>query len=153
MRIVCAVFTLAVAALAADQAAFTVWRDSDLKAKEKELAGKSTRQRMASETLATYGNHLTMLAHRKASGEPEVHERMADFFVVETGEATLLVGGKVIGGKNVAPGEIRGGRIEGGEKQTLAVGDVVHIVAGIPHQLLLDPGKEFTYFVIKVEKP
>ena len=131
---------------------FTIWRASDLKAKEKELAVKATPERMASDTLATYGNHLTMLAHRKANGEPEVHEKMADFFVVESGQATLLVGGKVTGGKTNSPGEMRGGTIEGGEKQKLAVGDVVHIPAGVPHQLLLERGKTFTYFVIKVEK-
>jgi mannose-6-phosphate isomerase-like protein (cupin superfamily) len=149
MRIALVFLSIAASTFAAD---FTIWRASDLKAKEKELAGKATPERMASDTLANYGNHLTMLAHRKANGEPEVHEKMADFFVVESGEATLLVGGKVAGGKTTSPGEIRGGTIEGGEKQKLTVGDVVHIPAGVPHQLLLDRGKNFTYFVIKVEK-
>ncbi len=147
-----AAFTLLLAAAAAWAADFTIWRAADLKAKEKELAGKATSQRMASDTLERYGNHLTMLAVRKGNGEPEVHEKMADFFVVETGEATLLVGGKVNGAKETSPGELRGGAIEGGQKQKLGPGDVVHIPAGVPHQLLLDGGvRTFTYFVIKVE--
>ncbi len=149
MKIALLFLSMAACTLAAD---FTIWRASELKAKEKVLAGKATAERMASDTLANYGNHLTMLAHRKANGEPEVHEKMADFFVVESGEATLLVGGKVAGGKETSPGEMRGGTIEGGEKQKLAAGDVVHIPAGVPHQLLVDKGKNFTYFVIKVER-
>jgi quercetin dioxygenase-like cupin family protein len=32
----------------------------------------------------------------------------------------------------------------------LSTGDIVHIPAGTPHQLLLDKGKPFTYFVVKV---
>jgi mannose-6-phosphate isomerase-like protein (cupin superfamily) len=141
---------MATCACAAD---FTIWRVSDLKAKEKELAGKATSQRMASDTLEKYDNHFTMLAVRKGNGEPEIHEKMVDFFVVESGEATLLVGGKANGAKETSPGELRGGTIEGGQKQKLAPGDVVHIPAGVPHQLLLDSGGTFSYFVIKVESP
>ncbi len=139
------------AATAGWTADFTIWRASDIKAKENELAGKATTQRMASDTLEKYGNHLTMLAVRKGNGEPEIHDKMADIFIVETGEATLLVGGKANGAKETSPGELRGGTIEGGQKQKLAPGDVVHIPAGVPHQLLLDGGRMFTYFVIKVE--
>jgi mannose-6-phosphate isomerase-like protein (cupin superfamily) len=144
-------FTLLCVAAYAGAADFTIWRAADLKAKEKEVAGKATTRQMASETLEKYGNHLTMLAVRKGNGEPEIHEKMVDFFVVETGEATLLVGGKANGAKETGPGELRGGTIEGGQKQKLAPGDVVHIPAGVPHQLFLDNGGTFTYFVIKVE--
>ena len=34
----------------------------------------------------------------------------------------------------------------------LAAGDAVHIPANTPHQLLVENGKQFTYFVIKVQK-
>jgi quercetin dioxygenase-like cupin family protein len=47
-------------------------------------------------------------------------------------------------------GEIRGSSIAGGERHNLGVGDIVHIPAGTPHQLLVENGKPFTYFVIKV---
>jgi hypothetical protein len=33
------------------------------------------------------------------------------------------------------------------------VGDIVHIPAKTAHQLLVAPGKVFTYFVIKVDVP
>jgi mannose-6-phosphate isomerase-like protein (cupin superfamily) len=143
--------SLLLTAACAYAADFTIWRASDVKAKERELAGKATPQRMASETLENYGNHLTMLAVRRGNGEPEIHEKMADIFVIESGEATLLVGGKANGAKTTAPGELRGGTIEGGQKQKLAPGDIVHIPPGVPHQVLLDSGGTFTYFVVKVE--
>ena len=38
----------------------------------------------------------------------------------------------------------------GGEEKTLEEGDIVHIPAHVPHQLLLT-SKEFTYFVLKVQ--
>ena len=50
---------------AADPPGFVIWKASDLKAKDKELAGKMSDKKIASETLASYGTHLTMLAHRE----------------------------------------------------------------------------------------
>jgi mannose-6-phosphate isomerase-like protein (cupin superfamily) len=137
---------------AAGPSGVTVWKASDLKAKEKELAGKMSDKKVASETLENYGNHLTMLAHREGDGEVEVHDKMADVFVVESGEATLIVGGTVVGGHNTAPGETRGTSITGGEKKMLGAGDAVHIPAKVPHQMLVANGKKITYFVVKVEE-
>ena len=137
---------------AADPSGVTVWKASDLKAKEKELVGKMGDKKMASATLETYGNHLTMLAHREGNGEVEVHEKMADVILVESGEATLMVGGTVVGGHPTTPGEIRGTSITGGEKKMLGAGDAVHIPAKVPHQMMVADGKKITYFVVKVEE-
>jgi quercetin dioxygenase-like cupin family protein len=43
--------------------------------------------------------------------------------------------------------------IKGGTEKKLAAGDVVTIPAKVAHQLKLDPGKEFTYFVVKIAQP
>jgi mannose-6-phosphate isomerase-like protein (cupin superfamily) len=137
---------------AADPPGFTIWKASDLKVKDKELAGKMSDKKVASETLATYGNHLTMLAHREGDGEVEVHDKMADVFVIMSGEASLIVGGTVVGGHTSAPGEIRGASITGGEKKALGVGDAVHIPAKVPHQMMVANGKKVEYFVVKVEE-
>jgi mannose-6-phosphate isomerase-like protein (cupin superfamily) len=137
---------------AADPAGFVVWKAGDLKAHEKELVGKMGDKKMASETLANYGTHLTMLAHREGDGEVEVHEKMADVFYIVSGEASLIVGGTVVGGHNTAPGEIRGTSINGGEKKTISAGDAVHIPAKVPHQMLVANGKKITYFVVKAEE-
>ena len=137
---------------AADPPGVVVWKASDLKAEEKKLAGKMSDKKIGSETLANYGNHLTMLAHREGDGEVEVHDKMADVFYVVSGEASLIVGGTVVGGHSSGPGEIRGTSISGGEKKTLGAGDAVHIPAKIPHQMLVANGKKITYFVVKVEE-
>ncbi|HVH71632.1 MAG TPA: cupin domain-containing protein, partial [Candidatus Dormibacteraeota bacterium] len=88
---------------------------------------------------------------RIADGQPEWHETEADVFIVQSGTATLLVGGTLVGGETTAPHEKRNGRIEGGIRQKLAAGDVVRIPPRVPHQVLLDGGKEFTYLVVKVK--
>ena len=125
-----------------------LYRAKELQAEGQSLAGKG--KPFASKDLARYGNHYTMLAHRESSGSAELHEHEADIFIVETGDATLISGGTVLHGHTEKPGEIRGTGIEGGERQELATGDIVHIPAGTPHQLLIHKGHPFTYFVVKV---
>ena len=71
--------------------------------------------------------------------------------MVQSGAATLVVGGEIVGARTSSPGEIRGTSIEGGERVKLGAGDVIHIAAKTPHQLLIEPGGKFTYFVVKVD--
>jgi mannose-6-phosphate isomerase-like protein (cupin superfamily) len=129
-----------------------VYSAKDVQAMSDKLAQKRTP--FASENLARYGNHYTMLAYREATGSSELHEHEADIFFVEGGEATILTGGKMVNPHTEKAGEIRGTSIQGGERRTLAAGDIIHIPAGTPHQLLIDngkpKGKPFTYFVVKV---
>jgi mannose-6-phosphate isomerase-like protein (cupin superfamily) len=107
---------------------------------------------LAGKTLQKYGNHLTMLSFRNKSGSAELHEHFADFFFVENGKAKLVTGGTIVNPKTTGEGEIRGSSIESGNEQQLNQGDIVHIPANVPHQLLLAPGNSFTYFVIKVQE-
>ena len=104
----------------------------------------------ASAELARYGNHYTMLATRNRTGSAEVHQHEADIFVMEKGSATLLIGGKVVNPHAEKPGEIRGSSLEGAERHPVSVGDVIHIPAGEPHQMILQSGKPISYFVVKV---
>ncbi|HEY7211305.1 MAG TPA: cupin domain-containing protein [Bryobacteraceae bacterium] len=104
----------------------------------------------ATKDLVKYDNHYFLLAKRVETGSSELHEHEADIFVVESGDGALLTGGKVVGGKTIKAGEIRGTSIEGGQRHPLHAGDVVHIPAGVPHQVLLTKGKPFVYFVVKV---
>ena len=57
----------------------------------------------------------------------------------------------MVNAETVSPHEKRNGSIQGGFRQKLSAGDIVHIPARVPHQLLLDGSHEFTYFVIKVK--
>jgi mannose-6-phosphate isomerase-like protein (cupin superfamily) len=150
-HIALALFLLMVTALAAkDPPGFGYWSGAELKAYGAKLAPKVNAQKVASLDLAKYGDHWVSVSYREGSGESEFHENQADMFVVESGEATLVVGGKVVNGKTTGPGEIRGSSIQGGEKKKLVPGDIVHIPAKTPHQLLLAPGQRFTYFVVKI---
>ena len=118
------------------------------------LEAKASDSGTASETLAHYPGHYTMLAYRNQSGGAELHENFADVFVIVEGSATLLTGGTIVAPKTTAPGEIRGTAVEHGETQSLHPGEIVHIPAGVPHQMKLDPGKSVLYFVVKAqEKP
>jgi mannose-6-phosphate isomerase-like protein (cupin superfamily) len=106
----------------------------------------------ASETLKEYPQHFAMLSFRSRSGEVEVHERFADLFCVLAGSATLLTGGVVEDARVIGPGETRGKSIEGGTKQKLRAGDVAHVPAGTPHQMLLAGDETFTSLVMKVQE-
>jgi mannose-6-phosphate isomerase-like protein (cupin superfamily) len=143
-------FLSAISMMAADPAGFVIWSVADLKGVETKLAAKIDGQKFASQHLEKFGNHYTMLAYRQGNGSAELHETEADLFVVESGTARLLVGGKIVNPKTTAPHEIRGTSIQGGEEKPLMVGDIVHIPANVPHQLLLT-SKEFSYFVLKVQ--
>ncbi len=104
----------------------------------------------ADKNIARYGNHYLLLARRGETGSSELHEHEADIFIVQSGAATIVTGGKIVKPQTTKLGEIRGSSIEGGERHTLATGDIIHIPAGTPHQLLIDKGTPFAYFVVKV---
>ena len=106
----------------------------------------------ASETLKEYPEHFTMLSFRSRDGVVELHERFADLFVVLDGRATLLTGGTIEGAETIGPGEIRGVAIKGGTRQELRAGDVAHVPAGLPHQMLVASDKTFTSFVMKIQE-
>jgi mannose-6-phosphate isomerase-like protein (cupin superfamily) len=131
-----------------------VYSNADIHQRIQKLAAQSKTQGggFAGETLDRYGNHLTMLAHREANGSSELHEHDADVFVIVEGDATLVSGGKMVNAHTESAGELRGSGVDGGEKQKLAVGDVVHIKANTPHQMLVAPGHTVTYFVVKVKQ-
>lgn len=106
----------------------------------------------ASETLDKYPRHYTMLAFRDRSGGGELHQNFADLFYILEGQATIVSGGQVENPKTTAPGEIRGAGVAGGLRQEVKAGDVVHIPAGMPHQMLLPRGGTVTYFVVKIQE-
>jgi mannose-6-phosphate isomerase-like protein (cupin superfamily) len=131
---------------------YKYWSAADLKGLAKTLAPKMNAQKVATERLADFGNHYILGAHREGSGEAEFHETEADVFVVQSGTATLVVGGHLQNGKTTAPGEMRAPSIDGGSRQKLSAGDVAHIPPKTAHQVLLDSGGQFTYFVVKIKQ-
>ncbi len=149
MKIVGCILTLfvtATALMAADRDV-DIYTVKDLQVLSQALA--KTGKPFASRDLARYTNHYTMMAMRESTGSSEVHEHEADVFVVESGSATIVTGGKVVNPHTQKEGEIRGTSISGGQRHRLETGDIIHIPAGVPHQLLIEKAP-FDYFVIKV---
>jgi mannose-6-phosphate isomerase-like protein (cupin superfamily) len=146
-------FACAAAALAAVPPGYQHWTAEQMRARNRALPGKMDALKDAAETIGSFGNHSIIASHREASGKVEVHENKVDIMFIESGGATMLVGGKVQGGKETAPHEIRGSGIEGGERQALHPGDILHIPARTPHQFLLDPGQKIDYYTVKVAVP
>jgi len=128
------------------------WSPSELLERANHLKELAAEKGAASETLEKYPHHFTMLAFRNRSGGGEVHQNYADVFYILDGHATLVTGGEVIDPKSTGPGETLGASVKGGSRQDLKAGDVVHIPASMPHQMVLGEGETVTYFVIKVEE-
>ncbi|MBS1802042.1 MAG: cupin domain-containing protein [Acidobacteria bacterium] len=129
------------------------WSKAELLERAKHLQEKAAKgDGSASETLEKYPHHYTMLAFRQKSGGGELHQNFADMFVILDGHATVVTGGSVVEQKTVEAGEIRGKSVEGGSRQEVKAGDVVHIPAGMPHQMLVADGETVTYFVVKAEE-
>lgn len=137
--------------IAADPEGFGQWKNAELREAGKKLAPKMDQNKIATEVLASYGNHSLMLLHREASGQAEWHETQADIFIVQSGEGSLVAGGTVADAKTVAPHEVRGASIKDGVTKRLGPGDVVHIPAQTAHQVLVPAGKQITYLVVKVD--
>ena len=132
---------------------FQQWTGASLKELEQTLkteAGASAHH-IAVRRLADFPQDTFMLSRREADGIVEWHENQADVFFVQSGSATLLVGGTLVGAETTEPHEKRNGTIQGGMKRKLSAGDVVRIPPQVPHQILLEGSSEFTYFVIKVK--
>jgi len=103
-------------------------------------------------TLGEYGTHVLMLSERTASGNAEIHAHFDDVMLVMEGNATLTTGGDVIDGHTRSNGETSGSGIRNGATQSISAGDLVHIPAGTPHQLLIAPGVTYSALVIKVKE-
>jgi quercetin dioxygenase-like cupin family protein len=102
--------------------------------------------------LVTAKDLLGLGAHRTEAGHVEMHQKEIDVFYIVEGEATFITGGKMIGGKLTKPDLWLGTDIQGGEVHPLSKGDVIVILAEIPHWYKEVP-HAVTYYVVKVLKP
>jgi len=132
---------------------FEHWGTASLQKVKDALASEAANDphHFAVKQLSDYPNDSFLFVHREADGTPEVHETQVDVMIVQSGTATLVVGGTLVNGETVAPHEKRNGTIQGGVRQKVSAGDVIRIPPRTPHQLVLDGGHAFTYFVVKVK--
>jgi mannose-6-phosphate isomerase-like protein (cupin superfamily) len=141
------VLLLSATAFAADPEGFAMYTASDIQARAK--ATKLDANKAGLDRAGNWGNHGLLIVRREGDGAVEVHETQVDVVTVVSGEGTLIVGGTVVEGKTTAPGEIRGKSINGGVRKPMAPGDVFHIPAKLPHQMLVP--KSMVIQVVKVD--
>lgn len=136
---------------AAGPTGFMVWKAGDLKSYDKKLSPKASaaEHKSANEELAKFPSYLIEIVHREGNGEAEIHQKDSEIFMIESGEATFVIGGTAVGSKQVSPNEVHGPSIDGGEKTALSAGDMVRVPVNTPHQMLVAPGKQITYIVVK----
>ncbi len=129
-----------------------VFKAADVHAHLAQLTEQAGTKGSSSETLADFQSHAIRLNARMASAGGEVHSHFDDVMIVTEGKATPVTGGTVIDPRIGTDGEIRGSGIENGVVQTISSGDIVHIAAGTPHQLIVAPRATYRYLVIKVRE-
>ena len=132
---------------------FELWTPASLKQYEQKMHDDAAADphHFAVQQVVDFPNDSALLVRREADGPPEWHETQADVFFVQSGTATLIVGGTLLNGETVSPHEKRNGTIQGGARRKLAAGDVVRIPPRVPHQVVLEGALEFNYFVIKIK--
>jgi mannose-6-phosphate isomerase-like protein (cupin superfamily) len=144
---------LVVPVLAPDPVGFAMWKQEELKQRDEALSKKVGADHSARETLADYGDHRFRLLYRDADGVPEQHDNTVDVVIVQSGEGTLVLGGKMVNLTARGIGEYVGTGIEGGKRHALGPGDLVHIPAKIPHNFVIAKGKHITYVLVKFPAP
>jgi mannose-6-phosphate isomerase-like protein (cupin superfamily) len=124
----------------------------DVQAQLTQLAPQAKTSGSSGSTLATYGNLALKLSVRTTSGGAEIHARYDDLMIVQQGSATLITGGKVENPQVGNGGETKGSSVQGGKSQTIKVGDVIVVPAGVPHQLLIPKGTLYSALVAKIKE-
>jgi mannose-6-phosphate isomerase-like protein (cupin superfamily) len=138
---------LALPLMAGDPAGFASWTGADIQGRVK--AAKLDEHKAGADRVANWGNHSLLLVRREGDGEAEIHQTQADVIMVLSGEGTLVVGGSAVDTHPTTAGELRGKSITGGTNHKMAAGDVFHIPANVPHQMLVP--KSLVIQVVKVD--
>lgn len=148
-------FAIAAVALPVLQPAepgFVRWSEAELARRDAALSGMIRPDGSARETLADYevgGSHRFRFIRRDADGLPEQHANIEDVVLIQSGAATLVVGGELID-RAGGGGEYRGTGIAGGVHYPVARGDIAHIPAGTPHRYLVPEGGHVTYVLVRM---
>lgn len=136
MMRLCPFLLLIAASFAADPSSFALWTRSTIGEHEATLMKNVSPDHSSLETPADYGDHRFRLLYRDADGLPEEHDKIVDVVIAQRR-------------RRATAGEYLGAALTGGESQPLAVGDIVHIPAGIRHRFLVPAGKHITYVLLK----
>jgi hypothetical protein len=105
----------------------------------------------ASETIKEFPHYSAELSFRGRTGNAEMHDDYTCFFHVLAGSATLVTSETVAYARSTSAGETRDISIEDGARQELRQGDVAHVPAGIPYQLLIAGDKAIICLIVKIQ--
>jgi len=94
---------------------------------------------------------LVVLANRRGSGEVEYHDKTNHVFIMVEGEATMVVGGKMVDPRRTAPDQMRAPSVEGGVTYHLTKGDVITIPAKTPHWFKEVPTKTVAFYAVNID--
>ena len=147
-----AIAAFGIPALAQSAGKAQVFTSADVHGQLAQLVEQAKAKGSSGSTLGDYGTHAIKLSARTTSGGAEIHAHFDDVMLVTEGSARLITGGTVVDGHTGADGETHGASIRDGISQTISVGDVVHVPAGTPHQLVIAPGTTYSSVVIKVKE-
>jgi hypothetical protein len=111
---------------------------------------KASGRNFAAKGLVITRSHVVFAIHRDATGKVEQHEGMTDYWIILSGEGTLVLGGEIVDREEIGPGEYRGSSIKGGRTIPVKPGDQIDIPPNMPHHIVLEEGESITYLIIKV---
>jgi mannose-6-phosphate isomerase-like protein (cupin superfamily) len=94
---------------------------------------------------------LVVLAQRRESGPSEYHDRTNHVFIMEEGEATIVIGGAPVDAKRTAPDQLRAPSMTGGTTYHLKKGDVITIPAKTWHWFKEVPSKTVAYYAVNID--
>ena len=94
---------------------------------------------------------LVVLAQRREAGPAEYHDHTNHVFIMVEGEATLVIGGKVVDAKRTAPDQMRAPSLEGGVSHHLTKGDVITIPSKTWHWFKDVPSKTVAYYAVNID--
>lgn len=88
--------------------------------------------------------------YRDGPSEAEVHQKLADFITVRSGEGEIVIGGTIVTARTSAPDELRGVSITGGTRYAFKAGDALYVPANTVHQFFVKPGGNFSVTIVKI---
>jgi uncharacterized RmlC-like cupin family protein len=136
---------------AADQPTYLFWSAAQVAGFEKKLQASMNESKGADEIFMTTPSFFMMFHREGSAPKAEIHQTLGDFGVVRSGEGTIVVGPKLVGSKETRPGELRGD-IDGGTRHQIAAGDMFYVPSGMPHHVLVAPGKHLDVSILKIER-
>jgi mannose-6-phosphate isomerase-like protein (cupin superfamily) len=128
-----------------------LWTRADLESLDTALISKMGEARTAYTQVLNRDTHGALVMHREVTGDPELHVKLNDFFVVLGGEGAIKVDGTVTGARTIKPNEKQADKLDGGTLYKIKQGDVLFVPANVWHQTIVAKGQVLRAIVIKAE--